>query len=390
MRKILSLFMIVSFGANAAISVISDNSSFITLNVTEQYTVGDNDTLQSAKNITIEQAKKSASDYAGTYVESILEVSDNKIKKEQVRVLTAGYLELQKADFRRTINSSGSIVLDVTAVIRVSKASIRDGLNNLKNNPMRQKKMDDLERANKQLRSELLELTNKINTGASRNDLLDARDKVLKQLNSNRNATKQIFQEGTLFELALLDSSEYEYAKKDVIENVFGYMVHESTVTTDKPKFAKNKDGSYRVLVPVTWNISGKRVNDVLSQYLSFYTDRKYTIKISANSNNRDNQKKPYSKDLFDYMFHHRIAIKVQIGPKVGYLPVMSRGSSWDREDIFIQYSNESKTNRLIRYDFRNPIVINNLTESELKSATTINAEMVLIDEKTLSGFKYE
>lgn len=187
-RTLLALLVGLSFSTHAAVSLDSENQDQITLNVTERYVLGDNDTLTSAREITLEQAKKSASDYAGTYIESVLQVSNQTITKQQVRVLTAGFLEVLSREDKRSVGANGSLVLDTYAKIKLSKASIRDGLAKLKSDPERKAKMDALEKDNQRLRGEVLELTRKINEGA-RTDLLAERDAVLAKLDSNRAAT---------------------------------------------------------------------------------------------------------------------------------------------------------------------------------------------------------
>ena len=71
----------------------------------------------------LEQLKKEASDYAGQYVESELKVSDSKIVKQQIRILTAGYMEVLDVENVIKINKPGSIEVHGKAKIRVSKES---------------------------------------------------------------------------------------------------------------------------------------------------------------------------------------------------------------------------------------------------------------------------
>ncbi|MEZ8577896.1 hypothetical protein AB6C82_24045 [Vibrio splendidus] len=250
-----AMALTASISAQAAVSVITDNAKNITLKVTEAYTLGDNDTMTSAKDINLESAKKSASDYAGTYVESELQVSGSKITKQQIRVLTAGFLEVLKRSDKRSIDKSGNVILNTTANIKLSKESIKDGLAKLKSDPERKAKIKSLEADNERLRNELISLTKKINSGQSRTDLMKAREIVLSDLNKNRQATKQVFEQGTLFQLATLGNDEYELAKKDIDENVFDEFKNNTVVKMGKPDFVKNANGSYNVLVPVDWNL---------------------------------------------------------------------------------------------------------------------------------------
>lgn len=78
--------------ASAQVAVLNDTRTHLLLEVTEVYVLGDNDTLIDARNISIEQSKKSASDFAGTYVEQSLVINGSRISEQHIQVLTAGYL----------------------------------------------------------------------------------------------------------------------------------------------------------------------------------------------------------------------------------------------------------------------------------------------------------
>lgn len=121
MKIIIYSLLLCSFSTLASVTVNKDTNKDIILDVSEVYVLGDNDTLTDAKAINIEQAKKSASDYAGTYVESELKLLDGKITKQQVRVLTAGFIEIISRSDKKEINKSGSIQLNTKATIKLSK-----------------------------------------------------------------------------------------------------------------------------------------------------------------------------------------------------------------------------------------------------------------------------
>lgn len=95
--------------AAAQVEVLEDTQSELLLEVTDVYVLGDNDTLIDARNISIEQAKKSASDFAGTYVEQSLVVTGDNLSQHHIRVLTAGYLEVLNTTEQKRLNDNGHI-----------------------------------------------------------------------------------------------------------------------------------------------------------------------------------------------------------------------------------------------------------------------------------------
>lgn len=385
--------MFSSVSAQAQVSVISDNQEAITLAVTERYVLGDNDTLSSAKAIALEQAKRSASDYAGTYVESKLVVDGNNITKQQVRVLSAGFLEVLETKNSRSVDSNGSVVLDTNATIRLSKQSIKDGLAKLKSDPERKAKIERLEQENARLNAQLYELTNKINIG-SRDELIEARNDVLSKLDSNREATKKVFEVGTLFQLASLGAQEGELAKETIQRDLFDYFKHQTKLTLGNPEFRKNTNGTFDVLVPVDWELDKEPLMKALEPLFRLNTSTNhrpwYSVSIYKYENEGNKAKRPFSEDLQEYIREHVIAIEVKAGDKAGYLPIGALGGFFGRENFVMHYKSEPNGNRLINEKYRNPIVIKGVSEKTLKSITAIESRVVVLPATDLAKWKYE
>ncbi len=112
--------------------------------------------------------------------------------------------------------------------------------------------MEVLRKDNQRLRNELFDITKQINSGKARTDLMAARNAILQDLDNNRESSRQVFEEGTLFQLATLGNDEYELAKQDIENNVFGFIQHEAKIKTGRPQFIKNSDGTYNIAVSVT------------------------------------------------------------------------------------------------------------------------------------------
>ena len=341
-------FLLLSLHAEATVTMVSEDQKVMVLSVSEKYMLGDGDTLTDARAINLEQAKKSASDYAGTYVESELKLTNDKITSQQVRVLTAGFTEILASSDKRSINKSGSMVLTTTAKIRLSKAAIRNGLEKLKNDPDRRRKMEVLRKDNQRLRKELFDLTRQINAGKSRTDLMVARDAILQELDSNRESSRQVFEEGTLFQLATLGSDEYELAKKDIDNNVFGFIQHETNIKTARPQFTKNSDGTYNIAVAVTWDFDHKPAYRTLGKYLEVSKQKSRhmppsAFKIPEYQNKGDRQKLPFTEKLLGYISNKVIVLRVTAGNRRGYLPIGNTGGFFTHGDVFFQHSGSAE-----------------------------------------------
>ncbi|MGC9459805.1 hypothetical protein, partial [Vibrio genomosp. F10] len=380
MRVITLALWLSAMYVHAEINVVLDNNNQIIVDVVDDYTLGANDTLVSAKNISIESAKKTASDYAGSYVESSFDIKNNKLTHQQLRVLSAGFLEVISSKHSQKINDSGSVVLTTNARIKLSKDTIRDGLSKLKNDPERKAQITSLEKDNSRLRSELIALNKSINDGANRTDLMAARQSILNELEKNRETTKQVFAEGTLFQLASLDSNDYELAIRDIDDNFFGHFIHETKLKMHKPKFTKNPNGTYDVFIAVDWNLEKGPVKNILEKYFvvkdKAHSNAPYTLAVRQYDNTGNKQKLQFSGHLNDYLRSKVIVIKIDALYAMGYLPIGHLSGFFGDEEIAYQFSSDSKNNKMLSHSFRNPIIINNLNEHQLKSLRSLNSSV--------------
>lgn len=389
LKRTVLLTALLSTFTHAAVSVVSDTDKDIILLVSEQYSLGDNDSLTDAKRLNLEQAKRSAAAYAGQYVESSIKVENAKVTTEQVRVLSAGFLEVLTQEQSQRLNEAGKMILTTKAKIRLSKASITDGLRKLKTDPERLAKIADLEKKNAQLQNQLYALSKKINDRTmTHSELLQQREAILKELDSNRVSTKRVFEKGTLFQLAQLDLNEFDLALKDINDNVFGELKHSLKVRFGSPKFIKNKTGkAYNILIPVSWSgVATDSIQGVLNKYLYTSIDQQ-VVNINYYRNNEAQGKVHFSERLTDYFKQHQLVIRVQCGQKFAYLPISS-SIGFVHKDTYSLRLNGGFSQVGFNYE-PNPVQILNVTESELKSIDSIQTDIVLMNRNELRGWQY-
>lgn len=78
-----------------ALCIVSPSWAEIrTITVTGEYRMGDNDTRTDAKRLALLDAKRLALEQAGVYIESITEVKNLDLAKEEIRAYTAGIVEV--------------------------------------------------------------------------------------------------------------------------------------------------------------------------------------------------------------------------------------------------------------------------------------------------------
>ena len=89
-----------------------------TITATGEYRMGDNDTRTDAKRLALLDAKRLALEQAGTYVESITEVKNLDLTKEEIRAYTAGIVEVTEQASRTIMEGETTVVrVDVTTKI---------------------------------------------------------------------------------------------------------------------------------------------------------------------------------------------------------------------------------------------------------------------------------
>ena len=120
MAKILSLKLLSIIGAILCFASPS-RAEISTITATGEYRMGDHDTRADAKRIALQDAKRLALEKAGTYLESITEVKNFQLDREEIRAYTAGIVEVTEQQTRSTMEGETTVVrVDVTGKINTS------------------------------------------------------------------------------------------------------------------------------------------------------------------------------------------------------------------------------------------------------------------------------
>lgn len=86
--------------------------------VTHKYTMGDNDSKNDARRMCFLEAKRKAIEKAGTYIESLTEVKDARLTKDEVRAYSSALLKVE------TVKENWKLVGNNMAVILKVKADV--------------------------------------------------------------------------------------------------------------------------------------------------------------------------------------------------------------------------------------------------------------------------
>lgn len=385
---IATLIFSLSLNVFADVSLSHETEDFMTLSVVEFHTLGMNDTLLSATKYNIDSIKKSSADYAGTYVESKLTVTDSSVTEQQVRLLTAGYVELLSTEHKRSINEAGDLVLSTKASVRISKKSIKDGLEKLKTDPARLEQIKLLEADNEKLRKQLSSIITELDVDQSRFDLLQARDLLLKSLDDNRIASKRVFDEGMLLNIANADSNSLESAKADLAINLLQIIENDMTVSVGSVSI-KDQNSGYDLHVQLSWNLSSEQIMPVFERHFGGLSIRKhgyimYGVGIELPTQNHGSLQQ---ERLAEYISSKQVILEVDVGlPDVGKQYVLigapQKGTQW-----IVQLSNDSKyrTELQRRGSEHNPVTFEGLTKEQLNAIFTITAKAKVVTEAEIN-----
>src|SRR3990167_1116065 len=102
MKYLLAIFTVVlllfpSFVVAETKEIISEGT----------YNMGDGETPTVAESRALLQAKRTALEEAGTYVESYSKVKDLKLTEDEIKVLASGLMEVEILDKKRTVIADG-------------------------------------------------------------------------------------------------------------------------------------------------------------------------------------------------------------------------------------------------------------------------------------------
>ncbi len=386
--------ILVSMASNAAakVTVLDDTESYLRLEVKEMYVLGDNDTLIDARNISIEQSKKSASDFAGNYVEQSLVVNGRSISEQHIRVLTAGYLEVLKTSEEKTLNDEGHLILITTSTVRLSKESIEKGIAQLRNGTRSTDELQRLESENQQLRSELAQVAALLENSSghdtdTRPALAERRDTLVKKLEQRRSMVRHYFEQGVLLDKARSDDLTFETARFRFKYEILEHFKQNTEISLSEPEFIDNGDGTYDMRVFVGWHTPIPNTLSFWKTYFNFIEpapENEFTLLMTSGENSNNAQRRPFTQSLYEDIRKDSLSIRVVAGNHSVELPISALVDVFgyprpESGHIYkLQYQANKDTRSFVHYGIENPVTIKAIPSAELSQLTSLSADVVI------------
>jgi hypothetical protein len=95
-RRNLFLLLSAPAGLLALLAASPADAELRTITATGEYRMGDNDTRTDAKRLALMDAKRLALEQAGTYLESVTEVKNLQVSRDEIRTYAAGIVEVKE------------------------------------------------------------------------------------------------------------------------------------------------------------------------------------------------------------------------------------------------------------------------------------------------------
>ncbi|OGW66524.1 MAG: hypothetical protein A3H49_06670 [Nitrospirae bacterium RIFCSPLOWO2_02_FULL_62_14] len=118
LRRNLKTIGLASFVLISLIAAEPSSAEIKTITATGEYRMGDNDTRTDAKRLALLEAKRLALEQAGTYLESVTEVKNLGVARDELNAYTAGIVEVTELDTKDVLDGATHIIrVEVTAKI---------------------------------------------------------------------------------------------------------------------------------------------------------------------------------------------------------------------------------------------------------------------------------
>jgi cell division protein FtsB len=372
------------------IIVVDDNKNHLTLQVTTNYMLGDNDSLIDARTIALQQSKQKLAEKAGSYIHAEKVIENNRIKTDTISTISTALMSVDITDESISVISGNKTQLTLTTTAKIDKQSLYKKLVSLKDSKEKQQKIKTLEQENQALLKKLNNLNTTLRDAGSlagqnqKNlNLINQRNEVIFKINKNESSIRKTFEPGTLLSIANKYNNAFESAKEDINTNVFNYIKNNTHIRLGDPNVIDNNNGTYDILYPIYWEIDAARIREVLQKHFNIENNGDLNVIRNMNVNTKE---KPFSEKLFDFYNNKYVYIEITTGNYTNNRMIM--GSTYA---MFNEYTFQNSNAQYFRPSNRpsrdiDDILIKNVLKKDLPSMETIKAK-VIISNKTEKMF---
>lgn len=159
------------------------NAEVRTITATGEYRMGDNDTRTDAKRLALLDAKRLALEKAGTYLESVTEIKNLKVERDELRAYTAGIVEVTE-QATKDVMEGATHIIRVAVTAKIDTAVVARQIDALRKNETARVELlrlrDEKERLRKEIQAETEQLAS-LKSGKGKEAALSRRQQAILQ-----------------------------------------------------------------------------------------------------------------------------------------------------------------------------------------------------------------
>lgn len=350
------------------------------------YIMGDGDNRVSARQAALELIKLKASNEAGSYVESTATLHEDGKLSESIQVIGAAMVKLKLLNEAMSVNKSGQSVLSVTASAALDETELAKRISVLRQDKEKARQMKILQSENESLRKDLEDIRKALSTKLDQarvTELLARQDTTIRRIAENAVTVSQVFERGTLLQLASKNSDALEIAKRDLDENFYAPLMR-TKISAEIESVEESPQG-YVALVRVGWEFD-KGLKEVNDRYLKT-SDYSVSISIYEYLNKESNGPSLLSERIYDYVAGKGVDLKLNLGDKEIRIPVLYTNGDKCSNQFYVRPENKTDVICLASQDknkssfngskLTNPVRIP-LSKAEAERATSVEATWVM------------
>jgi hypothetical protein len=377
-----------------------------------EYLMGDGDNRTSARQAALEQLKVKASGEAGTYVQSTTTMRTGSELTENIQLIGAAMVKVSDIKDKLTVNQNGQAVLRVTAKATIDESELFKRVEALRQDREKARQIKLLQVENDELFQELKKIRGALisNLDASRTaELISQQDTAIRRLTSNSLTVTQVFERGTLLQLASKNTDAFTRAKLELDEQLFAPLL-KTPISATIESVEEAGNGDYVALVRVGWVINVKNISPILSRYLNVgkfsskinedeYEKNEHNLYMQEYSNIESKGPNVISEKLYNYLSTKGVDLKLTLVGRTVTLPVLYSGNSFTdicgyygtlrgvKKEYICIVSQPFGYSRVHSFDSKltNPIRIP-LTREEAERATRVDASFIFNNELIQQG----
>jgi hypothetical protein len=371
-----------------------------------EYLMGDGDNRTSARQAALELLKVKASGEAGTYIQSTTTMHTGSEMTENIQLIGASMVKVSDVKDKLSLNQSGQAVLRVTAKATIDESELVKRVEALQQDKEKARLIKVLQAENNELFLELKKIRNALisNLDASKTaELITQQDNAVRRLTSNSLTVTQVFERGTLLQLASKNTDALSRAKLELDENLFKPLL-KTPISAKVESVEEDGKGGYVAMVRLGWGVDAKKFIPTLSRYFKLnksYSDV-YSLSIRAYDNLESKGPDILTENLYRYLTDKGIDVQLKLAGKTLRFPMFYYGDEFSGTCSYFgairknkmeyiclvsQNSSNSEIHSFDKDERTNPIRIQ-LTRDEAERATSVEASLIMVDTSTQKNTK--